>query len=248
MNTDITLASAGILTKQEYDESQLVRDANEDGLDRNAFLTLLTTQLQNQNPLDPMKNEAFVAQLAQFSQLEGITNMSTSLSDVADVIRSDRIMTGSNLVGKTVFAATGRITTDGENPAAIEVDLPYGADQVDLGIYDPTTGSLVRSIVVGPQSSGVMQAAWDGRKADGTAVPAGTYFIRGIVTQGGASEDVTPSTYSKVNTVSWDALSSDLNLNLEGGAILPMAQVTRIGQPALLIRDEPITSTDQTGE
>ena len=103
METDISFANTGILTKQEYDEANLVKTARDDGLDRNAFLTLLTTQLQNQNPLDPMKNEQFVAQLAQFSQLEGITNMSTSLSDVADVIRSDRIMTGANLVGKSVL-------------------------------------------------------------------------------------------------------------------------------------------------
>jgi Flagellar hook capping protein len=87
MDTSIGLNSTGILTKQEYDESQLVRESGDDDLDRNAFLTLLTTQLQNQNPLDPMKNEAFVAQLAQFSQLEGITNMSTSLDEVANVMR-----------------------------------------------------------------------------------------------------------------------------------------------------------------
>jgi len=135
MNTDISLAATGTLTKQEYDESQLFR-SSDDELDRSAFLKLLTTQLQNQNPLDPMKNEAFVAQLAQFSQLEGITNMSTSLSDVADVIRSDRIMSGANLVGKSVFGQTGRISTDGQSVSQIEVYLPYGAEQVDLGIYD----------------------------------------------------------------------------------------------------------------
>ena len=231
MNTDFSFANAGIVTKQEYDESQLIKQAGEDDLDRNAFLTLLTTQLQNQNPLDPMKNEAFVAQLAQFSQLEGITNMSTSLNEVADVMRSDRILAGANLVGKSVFAPTGRITTDGQNPSQIEVDLPFGADQVDLGIYDPMSGALLRSIVVGPQSSGVMTANWDGRQADGMAVPAGTYTIRATVTRAGASETVAPSTYSKVNTVSWDSLNSDLNLNLQGGGSLPISQISRLGQP-----------------
>src|SRR6056300_1270896 len=164
MDTEISLASTGTLTKREYDESQLLK-SSEDELDRSAFLTLLTTQLQNQNPLDPMKNEAFVAQL---SQLEGITNMSTSLNDVADVIRSDRIMSGANLVGKSVFAQTGRIITDGLNSSAIELDLPYGAEQVDLGIYDPTSGTLIRSIVSGPQTSGVAKFQWDGRYADGS--------------------------------------------------------------------------------
>ena len=232
MDTNISLANTGILTKQEYDEANLVKTTRDDGLDRNAFLTLLTTQLQNQNPLDPMKNEQFVAQLAQFSQLEGITNMDTSLQDVADVIRSDRIMTGANLVGKSVFGQTGRISTDGQTASAIEFDLPYGADQVEVGIYDPASGALMRSIVVGPQSSGTLNLAWDGRKADGTAAQAGSYIIRGNVVVGGNSQEVRPSTYSRVETVSWDALNSDLNLNLAGGAVIPMAQVTRIGQEA----------------
>lgn len=230
--SDISLANTGILTTQEYDEANLVKTARDDGLDRNAFLTLLTTQLQNQNPLDPMKNEQFVAQLAQFSQLEGITNMSTSLDDVANVIRSDRIMTGANLVGKSVFGQTGRISTDGQTASSIEFDLPYGADQVEVGIYDPASGALMRSIVVGPQSSGTLNLAWDGRTANGTAAPAGSYIIRGNVVVGGNSEEVRPSTYSRVETVSWDATNSDLNLNLAGGAVIPMAQVTRIGQEA----------------
>lgn len=241
MNTDFSFANAGILTKQDYNESQLIKEAGEDDLDRNAFLTLLTTQLQNQNPLDPMKNEAFVAQLAQFSQLEGITNMSTSLTEVADVMRSDRILAGANLVGKSVFAQTGRITTDGQTPSQIEVDLPYGADQVDVGIYDQTSGALLRSIVVGPQSSGVMQANWDGRKADGSQAPAGTYVVRATVSRAGASETVVPATYAKVDTVSWDALNADLNLNLYGGGSLPLAQITRLGQP---IQAVTIPSTD----
>ena len=247
METDISFASTGILTKQEYDEANLVKTARDDGLDRNAFLTLLTTQLQNQNPLDPMKNEQFVAQLAQFSQLEGITNMSTSLSDVADVIRSDRIMTGANLVGKSVFGQTGRITTDGLSASAIEFNLPYGADQVEVGIYDPVSGALMRSMVVGPQSSGTLNIAWDGRKADGTAAQAGSYIVRGNVVVSGKSEAVVPSTYSRVETVPWDALNNDLNLNLAGGAMIPMDQVTRIGQEA---GGEPADSSEtvNTGE
>lgn len=244
MNTDFSFANAGILTKQEYDESQLVKAAGEDDLDRNAFLTLLTTQLQNQNPLDPMKNEAFVAQLAQFSQLEGITNMSTSLDDMSGVMRSDRILAGANLVGKSVFAATGQITTDGQTPAEIEVDLPYGADQVDLGIYDPVSGALLRSIVVGPQSSGVMQANWDGRTADGREVPAGAYTIRATVNRGGDSETVVPLTYSKVDNVSWDAINSDLTLNLQGGGSLPIAQISRLGQPVQAVTQPSTDSSN----
>lgn len=229
MNSELSLASTGTLTTREYEESKLLQSADSE-LDRNAFLKLLTTQLQNQNPLDPMENEAFVAQLAQFSQLEGITNMSTSLTDVADVIRSDRIMTGAGLVGKSVFGQTGRISTDGQTSSIIEVALPYGAEQVDIGIYDPVSGALLRSIVSGPQGSGVAEFAWDGRLSDGTSASAGAYLIRASATIDGAASDVVPSTFSTVETVSWDAQTSNLSLNLAGGVVLPMSQVTRIGE------------------
>ena len=230
MDTDISLASTGILTKREYDEDQLVQ-SGDDTLDRNAFLALLTTQLQNQNPLDPMKNEAFVAQLAQFSQLEGITNMSTSLDDVAGVIKADRLMTGSNLVGKSIFGQTGRIDTDGATSASIEIDLPYGAENVELKIYAADSGALIRSISSGPQGSGVAKFAWDGRDADYDPVPPGSYVIRAKATIDGAENPIKPFTESKVESVSWNGQSGDLAVNLAGGASLPLDQVARISNP-----------------
>lgn len=246
MDTQISLASSGILTKKEYDESQLVKAKGDDDLDRNAFLSLLTTQLQNQNPLDPMKNEQFVAQLAQFSQLEASTQMSTSLENMADSMQSDRILAGANLVGKAVFASTGRISTDGASPTPIEFDLPYGADQVDVGIYDPTTGALMRSMVLGPQSSGIATLNWDGRSMNGDVLPEGSYVIRGKVTRGGAEEAVTPMTYSKVSTVSWDPQTAELNLNLAGGTSLPLSQVSRVGQ--IIPTVPPTESIEPSGE
>ena len=64
------------------------------------FLLLFTTQLQNQNPLDPMDNEAFVAQLAQFSQLEATVSMSDSIESMVDTFKGDRMLNGASLVVK----------------------------------------------------------------------------------------------------------------------------------------------------
>jgi len=235
MNIDSNiLANAGITTTTQYEEDQLVVSEGEDNLDRTAFLKLLTTQLQNQNPLDPMKNEAFVAQLAQFSQLEGITNMSTSLADVAGVIRSDRIMTGANLVGKSVFGASGKITTDGLSDSPLEIDLPYGADQVDVAIRDSATGALIHAMSVGPQVSGTLKMQWDGRLNDGSVAPPGTYSIDAQVSQGGATYAVDPLTYSKIDSVTWNGQAGDLSLNLAGGVSMTIDQVSRIGQTSVL--------------
>jgi len=74
------------------------KDANSMG--QQDFLKLFTTQLQNQNPLDPTKNEAFVAQLAQFSQLEATTNMATQLTSFVSSQSGDRMLAGASLIGK----------------------------------------------------------------------------------------------------------------------------------------------------
>jgi len=172
--------------------------------------------------------------------------MSTSLSDVAEVIRSDRIMSGANLVGKSVFGQTGRISTDGQSVSQIEVYLPYGAEQVDLGIYDMNSGALIRSIISGPQGSGTASFGWDGRMADGKAAPVGDYVIRGTANIDGAATDIYPSTFAKVNTVSWDAQSANLNLNLAGGVTLPISEVSRIGETPKL--SSLTNQIDQAGE
>lgn len=231
INDQSIFSKSGILTKQEYEESQLVYEPGDDGLDRNAFLQLLTTQLQNQNPLDPMKNEAFVAQLAQFSQLEGITNMSTSMSGIEEVIRADRIMSGANFVGKTVLSQSGQIFADGQSGSEIELDLPYGAESVDIQIIDKSTGLPIRNISSGAQSSGTASFTWDGRNSGGQLMASGTYAINAMVKINGMNEAVIPKTYARVGSVSWDALSSELTLNLDGGGSVSLDKVTKIAQP-----------------
>ena len=83
------IANTSFLTTDQYEEQQMQALTQEDALGRDAFLKLLTTQLTNQNPLDPMDNEAFVAQLAQFSSVEGIKGMQTSLEQMVSGMRQD---------------------------------------------------------------------------------------------------------------------------------------------------------------
>ena len=89
-----------IRTTDMLEEQKMKEAAEEETLGRDAFLTLFTTQLKNQNPLDPMGNEAFVAQLAQFSQVEGIKGMQTSMEDLVSTIKGEQMLAGSQLVGK----------------------------------------------------------------------------------------------------------------------------------------------------
>ena len=85
-----------ILTTEQYQAQQanaMYKDGNEDEmLGRDAFLQLFTAQLKNQNPLDPMENEAFVAQLAQFSSVEGIKGMQSSLETLVGNLREQSLL------------------------------------------------------------------------------------------------------------------------------------------------------------
>ena len=101
---------SGIRTTEDL-QAQAAGQTSE--LDRNAFLKLFTTQLQNQDPLDPVKNEAFIAQLAQFSTLEATTSMSDSLQEFVADQRGDGLMRGAALIGKSVFMQNGAFEQPG---------------------------------------------------------------------------------------------------------------------------------------
>ena len=100
MANELPALPANILTTKQYEEQQAKLLAKDTELDRDAFLKLFTTQLKNQNPLDPMENEAFVAQLAQFSSLEAMTGVRSSMDSMAADSKSSRFLLGSTLIGK----------------------------------------------------------------------------------------------------------------------------------------------------
>jgi len=96
----VSSVNSTLLTTKQYEDQQILANTASDDLGRDAFLQLFTTQLKNQNPLDPMGNEAFVAQLAQFSSLESMKSMESTMNEVANLIRDEKFVGGANLLGK----------------------------------------------------------------------------------------------------------------------------------------------------
>jgi len=102
------VSSAKLLGVSSYEEQQKTKSTSRNGEDmgKQDFLTLFTAQLKNQDPLDPVKNEAFVAQLAQFSQLEALTNMQNSLDKFVSSMSGERMLNSTALIGRKVAVAT----------------------------------------------------------------------------------------------------------------------------------------------
>lgn len=215
-----------IRTTAQDTQAKLTSATGQSSMGQKDFLTLFTTQLKNQDPLDPVKNEAFVAQLAQFSQLEATTNMSTSLSTFVDSMSSNQITSTANLIGGKVAVPDGPAQLAGGIPVKGVVNLPTGADGVKFMVYD-TKGILVKTQILGAQTAGDMTWSWDGTDEANNALPDGTYrFAAAAVSQG---KVVTPSvsTMAKVIGVSQQADKTML-LQIEGGKTVKLADVKRI--------------------
>ncbi len=197
------------------------------GASQQDFLKLFTTQLQNQNPLDPTKNEAFVAQLAQFSQLEATTNMATQLTSFVTSMTGDRMLNGTALIGKKVAVDGAPIVMTGQ-PVQGVVSLPTGADGMTLQVFD-SQGNMVREQIAGAQPPGSLTLTWDGKDSNGAMVANGNYNFMITLNSGGVTSNPPVQTLATVRSVSQADAASPLMLQVDGGLSVPLSSVTRIG-------------------
>jgi flagellar basal-body rod modification protein FlgD len=232
VDTTSSLSSvpSNVLTSAQYKAQQDAAKAaaSSSSMGQSAFLTLFTTQLKNQDPLDPVKNEAFVAQLAQFSQLEATTAMKTSMENMASSMSSDRMLGASSLIGRTVSVPDGPVTVTDTTVSQGVVSLPTGADGIQLQVYD-AQGILVRTQIIGAQAAGDATLSWDGMTDGGSPAPNGTYRYVANVNSGGKVTKPTVSTLARVNSVT-SAGTSDgtLLLEVDGGKTISLADVKRV--------------------
>ena len=227
MATTTSTLPSGIVKYEDYQAKQKNKPTNEQ-MGQTEFLTLFTTQLKNQNPLDPVKNEAFVAQLAQFSQLEATTAMKTSMQNLVSSLANDRLLGATSLIGKTVAVPDGPVTVTDSTVSQGVVNLPTGADGIKLQVYNDK-GILVRTQIIGAQPVGDFTIAWDGMTDGGVAAPNGTYRYVANVNSNGSVTKPTVNTYAAVTGVT-SAGTSDgaMLLEVAGGKTVNLADVKRV--------------------
>lgn len=229
MATPVTGAGNFVSTLPKYEEikkaSKTAGQSEEMG--QQAFLTLFTTQLQNQDPLDPVKNEAFVAQLAQFSQLEATTKMANSMGSMATAMQTDRLLAGTSLIGKKVATPNGTAQLlDGANITGV-VSVPNGADKVTLDVYDQL-GRKVFTQALGRQEPGDVQLRWEGYNDKGERMPEGRYSVQATVSSLGTVTQVPISTPAIVKSVTYNGTTNEMMVEVEGGGSVPLSQIKRV--------------------
>lgn len=144
--------------------------------DFSQFLTLLTTQLQNQDPLSPMDSTEFTNQLVQFSQVEQQINSNQKLDDLVALQLSSISSVALGYVGMDISYLSAEANYDGETPVTVNYSLSDAAIEAKINIYD-AEGELVYSGAV-PKEAGRHEFTWAGIETDGDAVGEGTYTVK----------------------------------------------------------------------
>jgi flagellar basal-body rod modification protein FlgD len=217
----------GIVSYSDYQAKQKATPVKEQ-MGQQQFLTLFTTQLKNQNPLDPVKNEAFVAQLAQFSQLEATTSMKASMETMVQSMQGDKMLAGASMIGRKVAVPNAPAMLLGGQPVQASVDLPNGAEGVQMQIFD-SRGQVVRKLVYPAQSPGAMKLAWDGMSDSGASMPDGAYTMQVLASSLGKAVQPVVNMFSTVRSVS-SAGTGDNTwlLEVDGGKSVSLADVKQI--------------------
>ncbi|MCH9639814.1 MAG: flagellar hook assembly protein FlgD [Betaproteobacteria bacterium] len=137
------------------------------------FLKLLVTQLQNQDPLNPLDNAEVTSQLAQISTVTGIEKLNDTLQILLSDIEDSRTIEAAALVGRNVLVPGTTMSLE-NGVANAGFELPQSVDELSVTILDGS-GIAVRTIDLGEQTSGVKTFSWDGVTDSGTAAANGEY-------------------------------------------------------------------------
>jgi flagellar basal-body rod modification protein FlgD len=145
-------------------------------LGQDDFLTLMTTQLRSQDPLNPMENEAFLSQIAQFSTVNGIEQLQSSFAGLASSLVSNQALQASQLVGRSVLVRSDVGVLNEEQGLDGSIELPATVPDLTLKVHDET-GQLVRELSLAGQGPGLVDFTWDGFDDAGQALPPGRYAL-----------------------------------------------------------------------
>jgi flagellar basal-body rod modification protein FlgD len=203
--------------------------------DQDKFMTLLITQMKNQDPMNPLDNAQITSQLAALSTVTGVNKLNTTLEGLKASYQSSESLQAANMIGHGVLVPSGKVgLVDGKSIMGVEV--VSAADKVDVIITDPSTGKDVQTISLGAQQPGVVPIAWDGvpdaTKLDAAGKPVtlknGQYLIRVVAERGGEQiNDAKALSFDSVASVTTSS-KDGVKLNLSSLGVVSMADIKQI--------------------
>ena len=200
-----------ILDKLGIQPQEEKKRADGGALGQEDFLKLMTTQLQNQDPFAPMENADFIAQMAQFSTVTGITDMGQSLKGISNQLSEFRIATATNMLGNSVLVPGTKAYPDGDGGVHGVIDLPAASGTTNV-VFSSQSGDILHIEELGAQPSGLAGFSWEDIPQE--VLDNNDYItVEAFADQGGGLEGVSTSVFGEVlaaSTSSADGVMLDV--------------------------------------
>lgn len=197
--------------------------------DTDKFMTLLVTQLKNQDPLNPLDNAQVTSQLAQLQTVTGVNKLNETLETLKSSYQSSEALSATNLIGHGVLVEGSNINLTG-GKSVFGVELATAADNVKVIVSDPKTGKDVATIDLGAMEAGSTPLAWDGSSdaVDAAALADGGYTFRIEASRGGQPlTDVKGLSLDTVASVSTNS-KDGVKINLAGKGAITLADIKQV--------------------
>lgn len=196
--------------------------------DYTMFLKLLTTQMQNQDPLKPMDSTEYTSQLAQFSQVEQTIKQTTALSDILSQLSTQNLAQASSLIGREAVVDSAVSGLTAATPAQWSYTGGRDVASIEMSITNSSGKVVAKQTVAGDGTDG--RLTWDGTLADGSKAAAGAYTLSATGSDAsGIDVPLTIAATGKVMTV--ESVSGAVTLGINGIEV-PMAKLVRLADTA----------------
>ncbi len=197
-------------------------------LNQNEFLTLMLAQLKNQDPTKPLDSTAFLGQLAQISQVQGLAQLNDSFSTLSSSLTSNQALQASSLLGRNALVEGHAAQLGSSGAVTGAIDLPQASTQVMVTVTD-AAGNIVQQASLGQHAAGLAQYSWNGTRLDGSRAAPGIYQVNAAyVGADGKPVAATTLINAAVQSVTMGAGQTGLTLSLAGVGDVAFSSVRQI--------------------
>lgn len=213
-------------------------------LDKDSFMLLLVTQFKYQDPLNPMEDKEFIAQMAQFSSLEQLMNLNTSMEGLTEATNNQQMINATSYIGKQVTISgnsIGKVTEEKTDPDSGETSkistitrFRYApSDDAVSGritVYDQSKNPIYTEELTAKNAGATYEFNWDGKYNNGSAAPDGVYTVN-VSLSDAKGEAVLSDQVVDANVTGVVNNNGVVYLGLEGGQLMPLANVRQVMLP-----------------
>ena len=229
-----SVSAALTQTSKEFSQALASKTKTGDNMDKEDFLMLLVTQFQYQDPLNPMEDQEFVAQMAQFSSLEQLMNLNTSMNGLTTATENQQMTNATSYIGKQVSVSGNTIgkVTAADGSTSISTFRYAFDDNVREGILSvmDANGNTVYTESLGGKTAGTtFDFTWNGLNDKGQVAADGTYSVS-LAAYNSSGEAVLSDQVVDATVTSVVKSDNTVFLGLDGGQTMELANVRQVSQ------------------